>query len=304
MKPNDGYRLDMIPIGRIKRMPGIKTAAAKSVVEKTRAFAEKHGCYMPVILSDSDGRMTLLSGAATFEACREERMPKVPAVVVQSNGEAGELMFSLQSSELSAPPDAMYVSAAVVRLIDVHEVSRRKIAESLGKSPAWVSRMEGLSRRLSDAVRTLVSDGFISSRAAQEIARLPAEVQVQFAVSAGNEFLSKDDVAYLVNRYLDDSAGAEERDRIIRAPKQALPEAPRKRGARAMDQSVCARLTRAMARCLDNASFLLRFLDNKHIELAAVNAYDAAALSTKLSELSGRLRKIFCPGEMEPKTND
>ena len=304
MKPNDGYRLDMIPIGRIKRMPGIKTAAAKSVVEKTRAFAEKHGCYMPVILSDSDGRMTLLSGAATFEACREERMPKVPAVVVQSNGEAGELMFSLQSSELNAPPDAMYVSAAVVRLIDAYEVPRRKIALSLGKSPAWVSRMEGLSRRLSGAVRSLVSDGFISSRAAQEIARLPACVQMQFAVSAGNEFLSKNDVAYLVKRYLDDNTGTEERDRIIRAPRQALPEAPRRRRAGAMDQSVYARLTRAMARCFDSASFLSRFLDNGNIELAAVNASDAAALSMKLSELSSRLRKMFCPGGMEPDIHD
>ena len=292
--PKDGYRLDMIPIGRIKRIPGIKTAAAKSLVEKTRALAEKHGCYMPVILSDSGGCMTLLSGVATFEACQEERIPKVPAVVVQTNGEADELMFSLQSAELSAPPDAMYVSAAVVRLIDAYEVPRRKIAVSLGKSPAWVSRMEGLSRRLSDAVRMLVSDGSISSRAAQEIARLPACVQAQFAVSAGNESLSKNDVAYLVNRYLDDNTGAEERDRIIRAPKQALPEAPRRRGARGTDQSVDARLARAMARCIDSVSFLSRFLENNIIE-AVLNTSDAVALSTMLSALATQLQKHFFP---------
>jgi len=294
----------MIPIGRIKRIPGIKAAAAKSVVGKTRAFAEEHGCYMPVILSDSGGCMTLLSGAATFEACQQKKISKVPAVVVQTNGEADELLFSLQSSELSAPPDAMYISAAVVRLIDAYEVPRRKIAVSLGKSPAWVSRMEGLSRKLSDAVRELVSDGFISSRAAQEVARLPAGIQTQFAVSAGNELLSKDDVAFLVNRFLDDNTGAEERDRIIRTPKQALPEVPRRRGMRTMDQSVCARLTRAMARCLDSVSFLSRFLDNNNIEPAFMNSSDVFALSMMLFELSGRLQKMFCPGGMEPNAND
>ena len=294
----------MISTRQIKRIPGLNIGAAKPLIGKTRAFAEKRGCCMPVILSDSGDYMTLLSGAATFEACLEKRIPKVPAVVVQTDGEADELLFSLQSSELIATHDAMYVSAAVVRLIDVYEVPRRKIAESLNKSPTWVSRMEGLSRRLSDAVRTLVSDGFISSRAGQEIARLPVGVQAQFAVSVGNEFLSKDDVAYLVNRYLDNNTCAEERDRIIRSPKQALPEAPHRRRARAMDQSASVRLTRAMARCLDSVSFLSHFLEYNNMEKVAVNTADAVALSTMLSSLIIQLRDISCPGQKEADTNN
>ena len=243
---------------------------------------------MPVILSDAGGCMTLLSGAATFEACLEKRMPEVPAVVVQTDGGADELMFSLQSAELNAPPDAMYVSAAVIKLVDAYLMPRRAIAESLGKSQAWVSRMEGL-RRLSAAVRELVSDGFISSRAAQEIARLPAGVQAPFAVSAGNEFLSKDDIALLINRYLDGNTGAEERDRIIRSPRQALPETRRGRGPKAADQSIGARMTRAMARCFDSVSFLSRLLE---CDYAAVNGQDAAALAAEMS----RLLRTLCPG--------
>jgi ParB-like chromosome segregation protein Spo0J len=294
----------MVPVKHIKRIPGIKGGAAKRLVQKARSFAEQRGCHIPVIVSEAEGCMTLLSGAATFEACLEERVAKIPAVIVQTGGDADELLFSLQSSELTAPPDAMYVSAAVVRLIDAYAVPRRKIAEVLGKSPAWVSRMEGLNRRLSDAVRTLVSDGFISSRAAQEIARLPSDAQALLAVSAGNEYLNKEDVTYLVNRYLDENTGAEERDRIIRAPKQALPEAPRGRGARAMDQSTGVRLTRAMARCLDSTSFLSRFLDHFNMEQAAVNASDAAALSAAMSSLAIRVRSMFCPGEMEFGADD
>ena len=278
----------MVPTGQIKRMPGIENGATKHLISKTREFAERRGCYMPVILSDAGGCMTLLSGAATFEACLEKRIPKVPAVVVQTDGAADELMFSLQAIELNAPPDAMYVSAAVIRLVDAYAVPRRAIAESLGKSQAWVSRMEGL-RRLSAAVRELVSDGFISSRAAQEISRLPADVQAQFAVSAGNAFLSKDDIARLVNRYLDGNTGTEERDRIISSPIQALPEARRGRCPKAADQSIGARLTRAMARCFDSVSFLSRLLE---CDYAAVNRQDAATMAVELS----RLLRILCPG--------
>ena len=288
MRPENGCRLGMVPTGRIKRMPGMKNGASKHLIGKTREFAERRGCYMPVILSDAGGCMTLLSGAATFEACLEKRVQKVPAVVVQTDGGADELMFSLQSAELSAPPDAMYVSAAVIRLVDAYAVPRRTIAESLGKSQAWVSRMEGL-RRLSAAVWDMVSDGLISSRAAQEIARLPADVQAPFAVSAGNEFLSKDDIARLINRYLDGNTGAGERDRIVRTPRQALPEARRGRGPKAADQSISARMTRAMARCFDSVSFLTRLLECGY---AAVNGQDAAALAAGLS----RLMRTLCPG--------
>ena len=278
----------MVPTGLIKRMPGIKNGASKHLIRKTNEFAERRGCYMPVILSDTGGCMTLLSGAATFEACLEKRMPKVPAVVVQTGGGADELIFSLQSAELNAPPDAMYVSEVVIRLVDAYSMPRRMIAESLGKSQAWVSRMEGL-RKLSAAVWELVSDGFISSRAAQEIARLPADVQAPFAVSAGNEFLSKDDIARLINRYLDGNTGAEERDRIIRSPRQALPEAQRGRGPKAADQSISARMTRAMARCFDSVSFLLRLLE---CDYSAVNGQDATTLAVELS----RLMRTLCPG--------
>ena len=298
MESENGCRLGMVPTGQIKRMPGIRPGAAKRLVGKTKEFARKRGCYMPVALSDAGGCMTLLSGAATFEACLEERAGKVPAVVVRTEGGADELLFSLQASELSAPPDALYVSAAVVSLVDDYLMPRRAIAESLGKSPAWVSRMEGL-RKLGDAARALVYDGLISSRAAQEIARLPKEAQAPFAASAGGECLTKEEITFLVNRYLDADTSAGERARIVGSPRRALPEAPRGRGARATGQSIDERLARAMARCLDCASYLLNLLGQRDAGQAAVNIADAAALAAALPALADRLRRMFCPGGKE-----
>ena len=55
MRPENGCRLGMVPTGRIKRMQGIKSGATKHLLRKTMEFAERRGCYMPVILSDAGG---------------------------------------------------------------------------------------------------------------------------------------------------------------------------------------------------------------------------------------------------------
>ena len=296
MADNVNFRLDMVSTGRIKRMPGIKADAKKKDVAKARDFTRKRGCCMPVVLSDAEGCMTLLAGAATFDAYLEDKRPKVPAVVVQTEGGADDMMFALQSADLDRAPDALTVGAILVQLIDAYGVPRKHIAKSLGRSPAWINRMEGLSRRLNGTVQGLVAEGHVSPRMAQEIARLPDDVQAQFAVAVGNEFLSKDSVAYLVSRYLSKDAGPEERARIIRTPKLALPNEWKWRGKKAVDKSDDARLSRAIARCLDDASYLARLLRLLDIGAASICTSDAFALADSLDALSLRIRTIFAPG--------
>jgi len=241
--------------------------------------------------------MTLLSGAATYEACLEDRAAKVPAVIVQTSGEADDLLFALQSAGLDEPPDAVAVSAAIVRLVDAHGVARKQIAEALGKSAAWINRMESLSRSLNANVRKMVADGHMAQRAAQEIARLPDGVQAAFAVSAANEFLTKEDVRHLVNRYLNEDTGTEERDRIVRTPRLALPDGRRKPARTGRDDSDGARLSRAIAGCLDAAARLSGLLDGAAVGSAPVPMTDAMALADSLSALQRKLRAIFAPGK-------
>jgi len=240
--------------------------------------------------------MTLLSGAETFEACLEEKAPKVPAVIVRTEGGADNLMFALQSAGLCEAIDAVAVGGAIVQLIDAYGIARKYIAHTLGKSPAWLNKMEALSRKLNLSVKKMVAEGCVPSRTAQEIARLPDEVQTPFAVSVSNELLSKENVVYLVNRYLNEDASAEERDRIIRTPKQALPNELKCRVRRGRDNSDSSRLSRAMARCIDDAAYISNLLDSVDIAAVAIRATDAAALIEALDALRIRLCNIFLPG--------
>ena len=296
MKTDNNCRIELVPARLIKRLPGLEASVTKRGVSKARDFAKRRGLCKPVVLSDSDGCMTLLTGAATFEACLEEKAVKVPAVIVQTEGGADNLMFALQSAGLSEAIDAVAVGCAIVQLIDAYGMARKQIAQTLGKSPAWINKMEALSRKLNPSVKKMVAEGCVSSRTAQEIARLPDDVQTPFAVSVSNELLSKDNVVYLVNRYLNEDAGAEERDRIIRTPKHALPNELKCRCRQGRDNSDSSRLSRAMARCIDDAAYISNLLDSMDIGGMAIRACDAAALLDALDALRVRLCTVFLPG--------
>jgi ParB-like chromosome segregation protein Spo0J len=290
-------RLELVAAKRVKRIPGLNYAVSQQGVKKAMEISRERGYYKPVVLSESQGCMALLTGAAAYEACLKDKTAMIPAVIVQTENEADSLMFALQSADLDEPPGAIAVSAAIVQLIDTHGVARKRIAEALGKSPAWINRMENLSRKLNDTVRKMVAEGQISSRSAQEIARLPDTVQTLFAVSVANEFLSKENVTYLINRYLDEDTGAEERDRIIRAPKRVLPNESKRHGRIGIDRSDSARLTRAITRCLDDAIYLSGFLDRIDVGEVVVRNSDVEALSDNLTALCQKMQRTFFPGK-------
>ena len=248
--------------------------------------------------------MTLLAGAATFKASLDNKKTNIPAVIVKSSGEADDIMFLLQLAGLDDSPGAIAIGTAIVRLVDVHGVARKHIAESLDKSPQWLNGMEALIRKLNHNVQDMVTEGLVSARTAQEIARLPDEVQTPFAISVGNEFLSKENVKCLVNRYLDEDTCTDERIRIINTPKQALPNDWNSRGRRSIDCSDSARLSRAMARCLDDVDCLSNLLGKLDVDKVSVRMSDVVAMSDKLAALCCQIKGIFHPGEKMEKNGN
>ena len=297
MKSNNNCRVELIPAHSIKRMPELQAGAALDGVKRARDFAKNRGYCNPVLVSDSDGCMNLLSGVAAYEVGLEGKAAKIPAVIVKTTGEADDLMFALQSAELSETLSPVVAGAFLVRLIDTHNFSRKNILATLKKSPAWLSRMESLSRSLNIEVQRLVQDGQLAARSAQEIARLPKDVQTAFAISACNDFLNKENVMYLVNRYLNEDVGSDERARIINAPKMALPNNVKPRGSVSKDKSISARLSHAFARCVDGNIYLYNMLKSADISSVAVRWMDVKVVIDSLADLHMRLLATFPPGE-------
>ena len=299
MKNNELYRLESVNIKSIKRIPGIMLDSSRKKIENTIKFSKERGYCMPVVLSESEGCMSLLSGAAVFEANLKEKTKKIPAVIVKTGGDADNMLFALQSAFLNENPDMIGVSAAIVQLIDCHGISRKQIAETTGKSSSWIARMESLSRRLNNSVRDMVAQGQITSRTAHEIARLPVDVQTMFAISVSNAFLTKDKTTYLVNRYLDEDASEEERSKIINTPELALPEDKKNYRFKGKDCSDSTRLSYAVGKCLDIGISLIHMLDNLDLKEVSIHYDDTVTLLGCLNELSKRVKVLVSPGKSE-----
>ena len=297
MGNNEKSRVAFIPAKRVKRMPCLIFSAPGKEVDKHKLLANERGYRLPVVVSDSAGCMTLLTGTAAFEASLEDNAAEIPAVIVQVDSEADGLIFALRAADLDDSPGAVAISDAIVQLVDAYCIPRRQLAETLGKSPGWIARMESLGRRLNASVKQMVADGLVKPRTAQEISRLPTEIQAAFAVSAHDEYLNKENVSYLVNRYLNEDTGEDERARIISAPRQLLPPGTKRPGKTGVDTSLSARLAQAAALCFDSAVRLKRVLERADISEAAVRLPDILALDNELGALRGRLREVFALGQ-------
>lgn len=298
MESNKKFRMEMLSVQRISRIPCLALDSSRDRIDKIKAFAKARGYWAHVIVADSPGCMPLLVGAAAFEACLEDKQETIPALIVQTEGMADNLMLALQTAELDTSPNALSVSAAVVHLIDEYGMSRRDIAESLGKSSSWISRMETLGRNINTDVQTMVTDKLISSRTAQEIARLPDDVQLSFATAVHNAFLNKDKIAYLINRYLNENTSTEERERIIHTPDRVLPDTLKKHRRTGIDHSDSAKLSNAMAKCMDSAVYLTRLIDRIDPDEVIVLDSDISSLFQGVTALLHKLQ-CFAPGQNE-----
>jgi hypothetical protein len=143
----------------------------------------------------------------------------------------------------------------------------------------------------------MVAEGSVSPRSAQEIARLPEDVQATFAIAACNDYLNKQNITYLVKRYLSGDIGDEERDRIIRTPRRALPNETKFNYRLYRDNSDSACLARAVTRCLDDAAYLSRILKRLNIDDISIHRSDVTALSEDLAALLLLIKNYFYPGK-------
>jgi len=106
----------------------------------------------------------------------------------------------------------------------------------LGKSASWVSNRISLVTRLDGGVYEMVRGGLLDPRSAQGVARLPTEVQFEFAQTVLREGLPKSAVDSLVSGYNDESCPETVRAQIIGDPRAALRRMADRRRAVNADQ--------------------------------------------------------------------
>ena len=293
-------QIAMVPTENILYNSKLELHPAQAGVKKYERLIGNSGNVMPVIVSVSDkGNMTLIHGAEALEACRNRDIREVPAILAALSSPDQEMLLSLYLQTLQIPTNTIAISSLLCRLMDEHNISRRQLSGLLGKSKSWLSLMERLNRKLAIGVKQMVSDELLCTRSAEEIARLPDNIQTEFAAHAVNGFLNKDQIKGLVERYLEPDCGQEERGAIIGDPARYLAShtTDLKHGHSLLSDG--AQLIGYLRRCLGTCTSLAVFVRTIGFETILDAQCDIKILLNELASLQRTFLDFFDPGKQE-----
>lgn len=181
-----------------------------------------YGNVVPAIVGQSGDAYRILSGQARLEACAHNGIQEIPVTIAQISDEAEQMKLALLLSTMREEGGPLSEGAFIDALVTQHGITRRELMSLLKKSKSWISKRQSIALKLSEEVKGMVKDGAICARTAEEIAKLPNEVQVAFACKVGRDGLNKANVGRLVNLYIQEDAGDALRKAILHTPLSVL----------------------------------------------------------------------------------
>lgn len=192
-------------------------------VDRSVRFIREYGLLtLPVVGLLNDGGCRLLAGEREFMALRELGVRKTDAVLVPVETQEEMDRLSLLLSTLRQAPNPLSEGMLVEQILETGRYTQAQVGELLGKSVSWVNKRLSLSTRLAPAVRAMVTEKTLCAHSAQSIAKLPEQIQSQFAQKTLFDGLSKSAVELLVSAYNHPDCPESLRGHILQVPRHAL----------------------------------------------------------------------------------
>jgi ParB family chromosome partitioning protein len=139
----------MVPLALIDTRSQIRTRNGfeEESLRELAASIKARGILQPLVVTqpDAEGRHMLVIGERRLLAASLANLPEVPVIVrsgTPADLAADQAVENLQREDLH-PLD---VAEGLAALYEAHGRSWRKVAEAVGKSPAWVSKKRALTR--------------------------------------------------------------------------------------------------------------------------------------------------------------
>jgi ParB-like chromosome segregation protein Spo0J len=211
-----------LKVAEIEKNPILALTTSEKDVEKHGRVAKAYGNVTPAIVGQSGSVYRILAGQAWLEACAHSGIHEMPVVVAEISDSAEQMKLALLLSTVRQEGGALSEGTFIDALLKDHSVTRRELMALLKKSKSWISKRQLLALKLTDNVKGMVKDGVICSRTAEEIARLPGDVQLSFACKVARDGLSKTNVGQLVSLYTRTNPGGALRDAILESPQAVL----------------------------------------------------------------------------------
>ena len=163
----------------------------------------QNGIIQPIAVRvNSRGEYELISGERRLRASRLVGMAQIPCIIMEASDEKSALfalLENIQRSDLGFFEEAQ----AIEKLIDDFGMSRDEVCKKLGKAPPTISNKLRLLR-LPEDIRLKICQENLTERHARALLRLPAESQMQRAMSIiAEKRLSVAETERLVSQILD-----------------------------------------------------------------------------------------------------
>jgi len=298
----NAINVEEIEVASVRRNKILAMAADRTTVEQCKKAMDKYGALtLPVVGMLRDGSRVILSGECEFAAIKENGVQRMAAAMAEvPEDDAGGAKLSLLLSSIKKGPGAL-CEGMLLRDALESGATRLEIGKMLGRSSSWLSNRLALATRLDGGVREMLSSGLLDARSAQEIARLPNEMQYSLAKIIVQEGLPKSAVDKLVAGYNADGCPDEVKEQIKNNPRMALARITD--GRRAVELPEPQKGPEGIPACLEAVkkphAWLARALNKSSPEDAAVYKKALDNLEADILALLTMIRRLVSPGKYE-----
>jgi ParB-like chromosome segregation protein Spo0J len=178
------------------------------------------GNALPIVVSKTtnNNEYNLVHGQAKLNEVIASGYDEIPACIIEEidDNEITKAILNFTINDIHET-DVILESKLLNDLVK-NGVKRADIIKFTGKSKSWLSKRLSLYNNLDPSVQELVRVGKICPKKAEEIAKLPKDVQLQFAQTAIDDELNYIEVSLCVNKYNDNDTSSEIKQTILENP--------------------------------------------------------------------------------------
>ncbi|MDP3511432.1 MAG: ParB/RepB/Spo0J family partition protein [Sulfuritalea sp.] len=148
----------LVPLDLIDIEPQVRTIFDDDSLQELADDISARGLLQPVLLNPNGGRFVLIAGERRIRACRLAGLSDIPALITKAS-QADALLMQL-AENIQREDLELQDEVNAIRLLHDNLQSVQAVAETVKKSPAWVSKRLALSHPdLHWQARQLMEDG-------------------------------------------------------------------------------------------------------------------------------------------------
>jgi ParB family chromosome partitioning protein len=201
-----------------------------SITQTQKVLCEKsirqYGLLTPIVLMENpSGELMPLTGENELEILQEMNVDRAEVFITKLKNRSDTCKAILLLSSLQKGLNALSEGLILGELLKTGGYTQKELAENLMKSKSWVSKRLSLAEQLNKNVSEMVLAKQLCPASAQDISRLPSEVQHRFAMEVYTKNIPKSTVERLVTAYNNKATPESVKHEIIKNPTLALEAA-------------------------------------------------------------------------------